>query len=88
MIYVKDNVINLNRGDDGVLTVPLKNSADHSTYTLGQNEYLIFALRKLLNYLKQGSLKMYSGLMSPNCFILALIYFASSKVLGDWDKIK
>lgn len=45
MIYVENNVINLNRGDDATLTVPLKNS-DGTPYTLGQNEYLIFGLKE------------------------------------------
>lgn len=42
MIYVEKNVVNINRGDDGVLTVPLKNLTDGSTYNIGENEYLIY----------------------------------------------
>lgn len=45
MIYIEKDVINLNRGDDAVLTVPLTNY-DGSEYTLGSNEYMIFALRE------------------------------------------
>lgn len=45
MIYVEDNVINLNRGDDAVLTVPLKNT-DKTVYALGETEYLIFGLKE------------------------------------------
>lgn len=45
MIYIENDVINLNRGDDAALTVPLKNT-DKSVYTLGENEYLIFGLRE------------------------------------------
>ena len=45
MIYVERDVINLNRGDDAVLTVPLTNY-DGSEYVLSANEYMIFALRE------------------------------------------
>ena len=45
MIYVENNVINLNRGDDAVLTIPLKN-VDGSEYVIGENEYLIFGLKE------------------------------------------
>jgi len=45
MIYIENDVINLNRGDDAVLTVPLY-STDGSEYNLGSNEYLIFGLRE------------------------------------------
>lgn len=45
MIYVDDGVINLTRGDDATITVPLKQS-DGTEYTLDVNEYLIFALRE------------------------------------------
>lgn len=45
MIYVENNIINLNRGDDAVLTVPLHNT-DGTEYVIGSNEYLIFALRE------------------------------------------
>lgn len=45
MIYVDGNVVNLTRGDDAVLTVPLKNT-DKTEYVLGEQEYLIFGLKK------------------------------------------
>lgn len=45
MIYIEKDVINLNRGDDAVLTVPLVNY-DGTEYTLGASEYMIFALRE------------------------------------------
>ena len=46
MIYVDNNVINLNRGDDAVLTVPLKNT-DGTDFIIGAQEYLIFGVREL-----------------------------------------
>ena len=45
MIYVEKNVINLTRGDDAALMVPLKN-IDKSEYVLGDQEYLIFGLKE------------------------------------------
>lgn len=45
MIYVENNVINLTKGDDASITVPLKTDAGE-TYTLGENEYLIFSVRE------------------------------------------
>ena len=45
MIYVENDVINLSRGDDAILQVPLKNT-DKTPYTMGNGEYLIFGLRK------------------------------------------
>ena len=46
MIYVdNNNVINLNKGDDAVLTVQLLNT-DGTPFTIGQSEYLIFGLRE------------------------------------------
>lgn len=45
MIYVENGVVNLNKGDDAVLTVPLKKS-DGTSYELGSREYLIFGLRE------------------------------------------
>ena len=53
MIYIsKDNndneVINLTVGDDATLTVPLKTD-DGETYTIGDNEYLIFSVRQKPN---------------------------------------
>ena len=45
MIYVEKGVININRGDDGALTVPLKN-LDKTNYTMDSNEYLIFGVRE------------------------------------------
>lgn len=45
MIYVENNVINLTRGDDAVLTVPLK-TQDGEEYTLGDEEFLIFSVRE------------------------------------------
>ena len=45
MIYVEDNVINLTRGDDAVLTVPLKDS-DGNDYEMGEHEYLIFGVKE------------------------------------------
>lgn len=45
MIYISDNVINLTRGDDAVLTMLLKDSEKHE-YELDSREYLIFGLRE------------------------------------------
>lgn len=41
-------VINLTRGDDAVIEVPLEN-IDKEAYILSDNEYLIFSLRMLLH---------------------------------------
>lgn len=46
MIYVEDNVINLTRGDDAVLIVPLT-KPDGTEYILEEQEYLIFGVREL-----------------------------------------
>ena len=46
MIYVENNVVNLTRGDDAVLTVPMV-TQDGETYTIGEREYLIFTVRKI-----------------------------------------
>ena len=45
MIYVENDVINLTRGDDATLTVPLTTGADE-TYEMGEDEYLIFGVRQ------------------------------------------
>ena len=45
MIYIEDGVINLTRGDDATITVPIKRP-DGTEYVLSENEYLIFALRE------------------------------------------
>lgn len=46
MIYVEKDVVNINRGDDGALTVPLKN-LDKTDYIMDSSEYLIFGLREV-----------------------------------------
>ena len=46
MIYIENDVINLTRGDDASLVVPMKTS-DGETYEMGQTDYLIFGLREL-----------------------------------------
>ena len=38
-------VVNINRGDDGVLTVPLEYE-DHTPYEMTDEEYLIFGVRE------------------------------------------
>ncbi len=53
MLYISESkdgteVINLTRGDDAVIDVPMEN-ADGETYTIGETEYLIFAVRKIPN---------------------------------------
>ena len=45
MIYVDNGVINLHRGDDGVLTVPLK-TKDKTEYVMDENDYLIFGVKE------------------------------------------
>lgn len=45
MIYVENDVINLTRGDDAVLTVPLKDS-DGNDYNMRDHEYLIFGVKE------------------------------------------
>ena len=45
MIYVENNVINLTRGDDAVLTVPLKD-LNGEEREIGSQEYLIFGLKE------------------------------------------
>lgn len=45
MIYVENDVINLTRGDDAVLTVPLKDS-DGNDYVMQDHEYLIFGVKE------------------------------------------
>ena len=51
MIYVtkdaKDrDVINIHRGDDGALTIPLVDKATKETYEMGPTEYIIFSVRE------------------------------------------
>ena len=53
MLYISEakdgsEVINLTRGDDACLEVPMKNTAG-TAYTMGETEYLIFGVRKLPN---------------------------------------
>ena len=53
MLYINETkdgfeAINLTRGDDAVIEVPMENS-DGEPYTMGETEYLIFAVRKLPN---------------------------------------
>ena len=53
MLYISESkdgaeVINLTRGDDAVIDVPMED-ADGETYTMGETEYLIFAVRKIPN---------------------------------------
>lgn len=45
VIYVENNVINLTRGDDAVLTVPLKDLNGRER-EIGSQEYLIFGLKE------------------------------------------
>ncbi len=45
MIYVENDVINLTRGDDGEIEVPLETDEGYE-YVLGENEYLIFGVRE------------------------------------------
>ena len=51
MIYVtKDNknrdVVNIHRGDDGALTIPLTDSVTKEPYVMGPTEYIIFSVRE------------------------------------------
>ena len=51
MIYIskdaKDrDVINIHRGDDGALTIPLKDRETKQPYTLHETEYIIFSVRE------------------------------------------
>lgn len=53
MLYISESkdgieVINLTRGDDAVIDVPMEN-AEGETYTMGETEYLVFAVRKIPN---------------------------------------
>lgn len=63
MIYVDGNVVNLTRGDDAVLTVPLKNT-DKTEYVLGEQEYLIFGLKKYPTDESELLLEIHSSLGS------------------------
>ena len=45
MIYVENDVINLTRGDDATLTVPMTTGAGE-TYEMAGDEYLIFGVRQ------------------------------------------
>ena len=46
MFYIENDVINLTRGDDAVLTVPLTTD-EGEAYTLTEEEYLTFGVREL-----------------------------------------
>ena len=46
MFYVENDVINLTRGDDAVLVVPLTTD-EGEAYTLTEEEYLTFGVREL-----------------------------------------
>jgi hypothetical protein len=51
MLYISEakdgsEVINLTRGDDACLEIPMENSEKES-YTMGETEYLIFGVRKI-----------------------------------------
>ena len=48
MIYIENDVINLTRGDDATLTVPLT-TGDDQTYEMGTDEYLIFGVKETPN---------------------------------------
>ena len=45
MIYVENDVIHINRGDDGEIIVPLE-TYDGETFYLAEDEYLIFGVRE------------------------------------------
>lgn len=45
MIYVEDNVVNLSRGDDAELLIPLQ-TEDGEVYEMAADEYLIFGVKE------------------------------------------
>jgi len=46
MFYIESDVINLTRGDDAVMSVPIT-APDGTEYTMEPGEYLIFGVREL-----------------------------------------